>query len=136
MKKTLLAGLMILGLGSFAHADLTWDTPYGTIGLPFQATEALVGYDAIAKQSIGGLSLPVYISPKNIVALQVGAVAPWPNNGVAVQPYLAAGHDIAREIPLLQQFESLHVNVFGRYITDEGKAGVGISASYAFVPSF
>jgi len=115
-----------------AFADLTWVTPLGTIGLPVQATEAVLGYDAILKQSIGGASLPVYTDPKGIVSLQVGAVAAWPNNGATVEPYLSLGHNILREIPSLAQFTNCHVNVFGRYASEQGKAGLGVSFSYSF----
>lgn len=117
-----------------ARADnLVWDTPYGRIGLPFQATEAVLGYDAILKQAIGGMSLPVYTDPKSIVSLNVGAVAPWPvGNQATIQPYLSASHNILKEIPTLNQFQSLGVNVFGRYVPGQGKCGLGVSFSYAF----
>lgn len=115
-----------------AFADLTWQTPIGTIGLPLSATEALIGYDAVLKQAIGGLSLPIYTDPKNIVSIQAGAVAPWQTNGPTIEPYLAAGHDILREIPGLSQYQSAHLNVFGRYASNQGKAGVGVSFSYSF----
>jgi len=127
-------GIMaILGLG-LAHADpLQWQVPYvGTINLNLTTSEALVGYDGILKQAVAGISLPVWTDPKNIVSLQAGAVAPWQTNGATVEPYLAAGHDILREIPGLSQYTSCHLNVFGRYATSVGKAGAGISFSYAF----
>ena len=131
MKKLL---CLLLCCGGLAHADtLVWDTPYGKIGLPFSATEALMGYDAVLKQAVAGFSLPVYTDPKQIVSLQVGAVAPWPTNGPSVEPYVAAGHDILRDIPSLNEFSSLHLNVFGRYATQQGKAGLGVSFSYSFV---
>lgn len=119
-------------LGSVAHADLTWQTPLGTIGLPLTATEALVGYDGVLKQSIAGFSLPVYTDPKQFVALQVGAVAPWQTNGATIQPYLALGHDLAREIPFLAEYKSFHINAFGRYDPSIGRAGAGIGVSYGF----
>lgn len=124
----------ILGLlASIAMADpLVWQTPVGTFGLPFSATEALLGYDAVAKQAIAGFSVPVWTDPKNIVALQVGAVAPWQNHDATIQPYIAAGHDILRDIPGLSQYQSIHLNVFGRYDSSKGKAGVGVGVSYAF----
>lgn len=127
MKK--LIGLLFLC--GIANADLTWQTPIGTIGLPFTATEALIGYDAVLKQSIAGISLPVYTDPKSILSLQVGAVAPWQTNGAGIEPYIGIGHDIIREIPVLQDYQSLHANVFGRYASEQGKAGVGISFSYS-----
>jgi hypothetical protein len=134
-------GLVILGyafiLGeSQARADqLVWDTPAGNFNLNLQSTEALLGYDAILKQSIAGASLPVYTDPKGIIAVQLGAVAPWPTNAAGVEPYLAAGHDILKEIPYFNQFSSCHLNIFGRYATSQGKAGVGLSFSYSFATS-
>jgi hypothetical protein len=67
--------------------------------------------------------------------VSVGAIAPWPNtSGVAVEPYLAVGHDILKEIPVLNQFQSAHLNIFGRYAsTQGGRFGAGISVSYAFL---
>lgn len=119
---------------SICYADpLQWQVPYvGLVNLNLTTTEALLGYDAVLKQSIAGASLPVWTDPKGIVALQIGAVAPWPTNGASVEPYLAAGHDIAKEIPGLKQYQSLHLNVFGRYSSSTGKAGTGISFSYSF----
>lgn len=129
----ILVGMLILWGVERCHADpLVWQTPYGTIGLPFTASEALIGYDGILKQTIAGVSLPIYTDPKGIVSLQVGAVAPWQTNQATIQPYVGAGHDILREIPYLSQFQSAHLNVFGRYSSATGKAGAGISASYAW----
>lgn len=125
--------LWLLLLCGAAHADpLVWQTPVGTFGLPFTATEALIGYDAVVKQAVAGFSVPVWTDPKNIVALQVGAIAPWQNHDATIQPYIAAGHDILRDIPSLAQYKSLHLNIFGRYDTAAGKAGAGIGVSYAF----
>lgn len=125
----------VLVLAAVAHADpLVWTTPYGTIGLPLTATEILIGYDGILKQSIGGASVPFYSDPKNIITASMGAVAPWPNaSGVAIEPYLGIGHDILKEIPYLSTFNSAHLNIFGRYAaTQGGKFGAGLSFSYAF----
>src|ERR1700685_2242894 len=87
---------VILAFCSIAHADpLQWQVPYvGLINLDLTPTEALVGYDAVLKQAIGGMSLPVYTDPKGILSLQLGAVAPWPTNNSTVEPYISAGHDI------------------------------------------
>lgn len=115
-----------------AHADLTWQTPIGTIGLPLTASQAVVGYDGILKVAIAGFSLPVYTDPKQFVSLQLGAVAPWQTNGASVEPYVALGHDLARELPLLSLYPDLHLNAFGRYDSETGKAGAGISFSYSF----
>lgn len=81
-------GLYFVGASS-VYADMTWDTPYGTIGLPLQSSEALIGYDAVLKQAVAGFSLPVYSDPKKILSLQIGAVAPWQTNGATVEPYVA-----------------------------------------------
>lgn len=133
MKRIILT-LAVLGLfyKPAMAGDLIWQTPVGTFGLPFKATEALIGYDAVNKQAIAGASLPVYTDPKNIVVLQLGAISPWQTNEAGVQPYVAAGHDILRDIPALQGYQSLHLNVFGRWDTGNGKAGAGIGFSYAF----
>lgn len=124
--------VVLLGFGAVSHADMTWNTPIGTIGLPVTATEAVLGFDAILKQSVAGVSLPVYIAPNDLVRLQVGAVAAWPNTGATVEPYIALSHNILKEIPTLNQFKSCEVNVFGRYASEQGKAGLGVAFSYAF----
>jgi hypothetical protein len=133
---TYLMGILILMAGAQpSHASMTWTTPYGTVGLPLDATEVLLGYDGILKQAIGGASVPVYTDPKNIIVASVGAVAPWPNTGggVAVEPLVMVGHDILREIPTLNEFQSLHINIFGRYASTEGgRFGAGVAVSYAF----
>jgi hypothetical protein len=137
-RKLLLTGMAVVAFSMFSCADstspLVWQTAYGTMGLPLDATEILMGYDGILKQTIGGASVPFYTDPKNIVVASVGAIAPWPNpNGVAIEPYLALGHDILKEIPYLSQFNSAHLNIFGRYAsTQGGKFGAGLSFSYAF----
>ena len=116
-----------------AVADtLQWQTLVGLVNLNLTTTEALLGYDGINKEAIGGASLPVWTDPKGIVALQVGAVAPWPTNGASVQPYVALGHDIAKEIPGLNQYKSIHLNAFSRWDSENGKAGAGVSFSYSF----
>lgn len=142
MKLRFLPFIVLFALGVLAlvavqecRADqqaLVWQTPYGTFGLPITATEALIAYDGINKQAIAGFSVPVYTDPKGILALQIGAVAPWQTNEASIQPYVAAGHDIAREIPFLAQYQSFHLNVVGRYDTGNGRPGVGIGVSYGF----
>lgn len=112
--------------------NLTWQTPLGTFALPLNATEALIGYDVVNKQAIAGVSLPVWTDPKNILVFQLGAIAPWQTNEAGIQPYFALGHDILRDIPALQGYQSLHLNVFGRWDTGNGRAGTGISFSYSF----
>lgn len=133
MKKLVMLLAIMVMLPLWSHAgDLTWQTPLGTFGFPFAATEALIGYDGINKQAIGGFSLPVWTDPRNIIALQLGAVSPWQTNEAGVQPYVAAGHDILRDIPALDQYKSVHLNIFGRWDTGNGAAGAGIGFSYAF----
>lgn len=128
-----LVGLYFVGASSAYADDLVWQVPYvGTINLNLQSTEALLGYDAVLHQAIGGASLPVWTDPKGLVALQVGAVAPWPTNNSTIEPYIAAGHDLAKEIPGLNEYKTIHLNVFARYASDQGKAGLGVSFSYSF----
>jgi hypothetical protein len=127
----ILAILWIMAIPGNAD-NLTWQTPVGTFGLPFSATEALIGYDGINKQAIAGASLPIWTDPKNIIVLQLGAIAPWQTNEIGVQPYVALGHDILRDIPALQGYTSVHLNIFGRWDTGNGRAGAGVGISYAF----
>ena len=130
----ILMGVAFVAFTARVFADqMQWDTPYGTIGLPLNATEVLIGYDGILKQAIGGASVPFYTDPRSIITASVGAVAPWPNRGAFVEPYLGLGHDLLKEIPTLSQFTSAHLNIFGRYAaTQGGKFGAGLSFSYAF----
>lgn len=136
MKLSLIAGIVlsVFGLSFNCFADsLQWQVPnFGTINLDLTTTEALVGYDAALKQAIAGVSLPIYTDPKGIVTLQLGADAPWQTNGPTVEPLVMAGHNILKEIPGLSQFTAAQLNVFGRYSTEQGKAGVGLAFSYAF----
>lgn len=134
--KRLIVGLLLSAIVIPAWGDLTWDLGnYGTIGLPFQSTEAIIAYDSIGKQALAGASLPVYTSPKNILTLEVGAVAGWQTNGAVVQPLIAVSHDLLPEISQmtgLPAFKSAHLGVFARYDATTGKAGVGPSFSYSF----
>jgi len=75
--------------------------------------------------------LPIYTDPKGFVTLQIGAGAPWPNSGGAtIEPLVLAGHNILKE--LAPQYPNLAINIFARYASEQGKAGVGIGFSYAF----
>jgi hypothetical protein len=133
--RTWMGAVAIFFVAMYGNAgNLTWMTPYGTFNLDLQTTEAVLGYDGILRQAIGGASVPVYTDPKGIAALQIGAIAPWPNaSGVAVEPYVAVGHDIAKEIPFLAQYHNLHLNAFGRYAaTQGGRFGAGASIAYSF----
>ena len=135
MKKLIAIAVFLTAIGvRQAFADtLQWQVPnFGLVNLNLTTTEALVGYDGINRVALAGVSLPVYTDPKGIITLQLGAVSPWQSNEATVQPYIAAGHDIAREIPILAQFKSFHLNVFSRYDSGNGKAGAGASASYSF----
>lgn len=112
---------------------LRWDTPYGLINLNLDSSEVLAGYDGILKQAIAGYSLPVYTTPKNIVTIHIGAGAPWPvGNQSTVQPLVLAGHDLFREIPAMAAYPNFQLNVFGRWATNQGKAGAGLAFSWSF----
>lgn len=133
MKKLLLGLLAVVSLSGMACADLTWQTPIGTLNLNVATTQAVVGYDGILKQAIAGASLPVYTDPKGIVTLQVGADAPWQTNGATIEPLIMAGHNILKEIPALAtSYPNASLNIFGRYASETGKAGAGIAFSYQF----
>lgn len=134
IKGLILSVFIVLGLSVISRADpLQWQVPYvGTVNLNLNTTEALIGYDAVLKQAIGGVSLPVWTDPKGFVSLQVGADAPWQTNGATIEPLILAGHDIAKEIQGLNEFKDLHINIFGRWASESGKAGSGIAISYSF----
>ena len=124
----------MFALGRPVHADaLQWQVPYfGTVNLNLTTTETLIGYDAVIKQAIAGVDLPVYTDPKGIITIGVGADAPWQTNGATIEPLIMAGHNILKEIPGLNTFTSAELNIFGRWASESGKAGVGIAFSYAF----
>lgn len=136
MKKLSVFLAMFLMCGVCQASDMSWDLPggIGTIGLPFEATEALMGYDLVLRQAVGGASIPVLTLGKGKweVVGQVGAVGAWPTDAPAVEPYLAIGKDILPYIPFLKQYKSAHVNGFGRYSTSQGAWGSGFSVSYSF----
>ena len=125
--------LAVFGVSrAFADQPLVWNTPYGLINLNVSTSEELIGYDAILKQAIGGIAQPVYTDPKRIVTFHLGAVAPWPvGNQSTIQPLISAGHNILKEIPVLNQYPNAQLNVFGRYVPGQGKAGVGAALTYA-----
>ena len=51
-----IAILAVLQNVSKVYADqLTWQTPMGTFGLPFTATESLLAYDGINKVAVAGI---------------------------------------------------------------------------------
>ena len=135
MKKLYLA--VALMMASLSHADtpLVWETPLGQFGLPFKATELIGGYDIKYNQGIGGASLPVWVLPNNLAALQVGAVGAFATQAANAQPYCGLGHDFARDIPGLEKYKSAHLNAFGRWASDRGDKipiGYGVSFSYSF----
>lgn len=133
MKKLPVFLVLFLMCGSTKADNLTWDLPYGigSVGLPFQSTEALFGGDFVLKAGIAGASLPV-LDIKDIVYGQLGAVGVYPGDSPYVEPYLALGIDIKRYVPLLSELKSFKVNGFGRWDTELGKPGAGISISYSF----
>jgi len=119
---------------SQAHAQpLVWQTEYGTFNFNLATTETGLGYDAINKKTVAIASVPVYTLPHDILALQFGVDGAWPTGPAnLIEPYVAAGHDILREIPVFADYKSAHLNVFGRLDTTNGRPGVGISGTYAF----
>lgn len=125
--------LICLVFSTWAHADtLQWQTPIGLINLNLATTEAVTGYDAVLKQAIAGLAVPVYTSPGDYVTLKVGADAPWQTNGKTVEPLVLAGHNIFGDIPAMDAYPNAQLNVFGRWAAESGKAGAGIAFSYSF----
>lgn len=124
------------GLAKRANAaSLVWDTPLGTVGLPFESTELVAGYDIRYNQGISGASLPIWQLPNNLAALQVGAVGAWATQAANAQPYIAFGHDFAKDIPVLAQYQNAHFNAFGRWASDRGDKipiGYGVSVGYSF----
>ena len=124
----------IVATACICHADpLVWDTPYGQINLNLQSSESVIGYDAVLKQAIGGIAIPFYTDPKGFVTLHLGAGAPWPvGNQPTIQPIVMAGHNLLKEISTNPALTNIQINVFGRYSSAQGKAGVGLAFSYAF----
>lgn len=137
MKKSLVCvafALLISPLRpAFADQPLIWDTPYGLFNFNLTTTETGIGYDGINKKTVAIASIPVYTLPHNILALQLGLDGAWPTgNSPLVEPYVAAGHDLLREIPGLADLKSAHLNIFGRWDSTQGTPGVGASFTYAF----
>lgn len=122
---------------------LQWQLPYGigSVQLPWQSTEVLYGavvpFGGGLTQEIAGASLPlVYLGKlangNSMVDGQVGAVGTWPSDGPTVSPYLALGHNFAKDIPALEDFESLHLNGCMTYLTNKGGWYGGGTISYVF----
>ena len=140
MKTRMLWVFILMGMAAvaclqgMAHADtLQWQIPnFGLINLNVKTSESLIGYDGVLKQALAGADLPIWISPKNILTLKVGADAPWQSNGATIEPMILMGHNILQEIPLLAQYPNAQVNVFGRWAAESGKAGAGIALSWTF----
>lgn len=127
------AVIALLALIESSHADtLQWQTPIGLFNLNLNTTETLIGYDAVLKQAIAGIDLPVYTTPKNIATLKLGADAPWQSKGATIEPLLIAGHDIFRDIPVMATYPNLQFNVFGRWASESGKAGAGAAFTWLF----
>lgn len=111
---------------------LVWNTPYGLFNVNPTTSEELIGYDAILKQAVGGIAQPIYTDPKGIITIHLGGVAPWPvGNQATIQPLIAAGHNILKELIPSAQAVNVQMNVFARYVPGNGKAGMGVVASYA-----
>lgn len=134
LKLYLIAGFLLSGMAFPLNADqpLVWDTPYGLFNLNVETSEELIGYDAILKQAIGGVAQPIYTDPKGIITFHIGAGAPWPvGNQATIQPIFMAGHNILKEIPGINQYPDAQMNVFARYVSGNGRAGVGVAFSYS-----
>lgn len=135
-KLAFLWAVVILGFVAVAHADagqpLIWNTPYGLFNINPTTSEELIGYDAVLKQAIGGIAQPVYTDPKGIITIRIGGCAPWPvGNQATIQPLIAAGHNLLKELVPSAQAINVQANIFARYVPGNGKAGVGIVFSYA-----
>lgn len=133
MKKVIgLAVLLSVSVPCFAD-PLIWSTPFGVVNFNLTTLETGMGYDGYNKKAVAIASVPVYSLPRDILALQLGVDGAWPTgNAPLVEPYVAAGHDLLREIPVLANYKSAHLNIFGRWDTTNGKPGVGASFTYAF----
>jgi hypothetical protein len=125
--------IIFLSTMSFAES-LQWQIPnFGLVNLNVDTTEALTGYDAVLKQALAGFDLPLYTCPGDYITLKIGADAPWQNGGGAtVEPLILAGHNILGDIPALDAYSNLQLNVFGRWSSETGKAGAGVAFTYSF----
>jgi hypothetical protein len=135
MKKWIALAVLATVFGaSRAFAEsLQWQVPdFGLINLNINTTESLVGYDGVLKQALAGFDLPIYTSPLDLITLKVGADAPWQTEGSTVEPMILAGHNILGDIPALDAYSNLQLNIFGRWAAESGKAGAGIAFTYSF----
>ncbi len=125
----------------WSYADgLQWDLPYGigTIQLPTKGEDLLptIGGDFVQRQTIVGVSTSLLTLYKEVNGY-AGVVGEFHSQVPNVQPYLALGADVAKYVPIINQFKALQVHGFGRYVSSEGGSfrqhlGAGIAIAYSF----
>lgn len=142
MKKLVMLLTISVMLPIWSHADgLQWDLPWGvgTVQLPTSGSDIipLIGRDFVRDQTIVGVSASLLTLYKEVHGY-VGCVGEFETQAPNVQPYLALGADVAKYIPILNQFKSLQVHGFGRYATSSGGSnisehlGAGLALAYSF----
>jgi len=141
MKKLLAFLCLLCGIVGAAHADgMQWNLPYGigTVQLPTKGEDLLptFGRDFVKQQTIVGVSSSLLTLYKEVNGY-VGVVGEFHSQAPNVQPYLALGADVAKYIPIVNQFKALQVHGFGRYVSSEGGSftehlGAGIAVAYSF----
>lgn len=146
MKKLFMVFMLYILTVGIARADaLVWDIPggIGSFQLPTSFTDLMptIGQDFVKQKTIGAISTPV-LTLFGEVKGYVGAAGAYhfnePVTGRYIEPYLALGADIKKYVPVLNQFEALHIHGFGRYDTTEGgpkiisHLGAGVAVAYKF----
>jgi len=141
MKKyyLLLIALLVSFCGTAKADGLSWNLgSWGTVQLPgsYSDISPLYGYDFIQKQQIVGADATLLTLFKEVNGY-VGAVGAFESQGPNVEPYLALGADVAKYVPVLNQFKSVSVQGFGLYSTSVGgrfdqHLGAGLAVSYSF----
>lgn len=141
MKKLLAVLCLFCGMSGVAHAgSLQWDLPFGigTVQLPTQGDDFLptIGGDFVQRQTIVGVSTSLLTLYKEVNGY-AGVVGEFHSQAPNVQPYFALGADVAKYVPIINQFKSLQVHGFGRYVSSEGGSfrehlGAGIALAYSF----
>lgn len=126
--------LMFLTLPVYS-TDLQWGLPggIGTVQLPSSLSAVLpvAGKDFVLNQYVVGMTAVPLTLFKEIYGY-VGGVGVFNSQSLNVQPYLGLGTDVSKYIPGINQIADLHIQGFGRWATDQGKPGAGLSASYQF----